>query len=364
MIQNQSHKLRVGILGTRGIPNNYGGFERWAEQLSAGLVRRNCQVTVYNSHFHPYQSKTYKGVSIIKKWDPKGFGLVSQFIYDLLCVLNARKQKFDVIIQLGYTTSSVWAWLLPKKVKIIYNMDGMEWQREKYKGLLKTYLKKAEKWAVKYSDVIIADSEPIKHYLDNKYNIHSEFVAYPAQVFNNPDEKILDKFNLKRENYYLLIARFQPDNNLELIIKGVLKSNTSKQLVVVGDYHNRYGRYLRKKYGDKRVVFLGKLYNKLELDNLRYYSAIYFHGHSAGGTNPSLLEAMATNCLVCAHDNEFNYSVLENNAYYFKNELQIIAVLNDFSGKESKKGWIKNNLDKLHQHYKLEDIIDKYYKLF
>ncbi len=356
--------MKIGILGTRGIPNRYGGFEQWAEQLSKGLVKKGCVVTVYNSHFHPYKRNTYQGIEIIHKWDPKKIGLASQFIYDLLCILNARKQKFDVIIQLGYTTSSVWGWLLPKKARIIYNMDGLEWKREKYKGLLKTFLKKAEKLAIKHSDVVIADSKPIKSYLDKKYQLSSNFIAYPATIFENSDDSVLAKFNLTKEKYYLLIARFQPDNNLEMIIQGVLASETNTPLLIVGDDNNRYGRYLQKKYSSDKIFFLGKIYDQTELNNLRYYCLLYFHGHSAGGTNPSLLEAMASSCVICAHNNDFNRAVLGEDAFYFKNRTEIASVLNSFSEKLPKVTWIKNNLNKLRNEYNLSNIIDQYYKLF
>ncbi len=354
---------KLAILGTRGIPNNYGGFEQFAEHLSYGLLNKNCDVSVYNSHFHPYKKRDFNGVKIIHKWDPQGIGLASQFIYDFLCILNARKQNFDVIIQLGYTTSSVWAWLLPKKAKVIYNMDGIEWKREKYKGVLKSFLKYAEKLAIKRSDVVIADSKPIKQYFDNKYNTNVEFIAYPARIFENPDASVLEGYNLNKNNYNLLIARFQPDNNLEKIILGVIESNSTMPLIVVGDYNNKYGRYLAKKYKDKRIVFLGKIYNKKELDNLRYFSSIYFHGHCAGGTNPSLLEAMATSCVICAHNNEFNKSVLDNDAFYFTNEKDISKILNSEKERGAKSNWIENNINKLRVEYDNDLIINKYQNL-
>ncbi len=355
--------MKIAILGTRGIPNRYGGFEQWAEQLSVGLVNKDCGVTVYNSHFHPYKNDKYQGVKLVHRWDPKKIGLASQFIYDLLCILHARRQNYDAILQLGYTTSSIWAWLLPKKSRIIYNMDGMEWKREKYKGLLSSFLKYAEKLAVKYSDAIIADSQPIKKYLDKKYNINSSFIAYPAEIFNQPDESVLKEYDLKPEDYYLLIARFQPDNNLETVIKGVLDSSKPTPLIIVGDHQNRYGNYLKNKYNHKRIVFLGKIYDKRVLNNLRYFSFFYFHGHSSGGTNPSLLEAMAASCVICAHDNEFNRSITEMNAFYFKTEEDINDILNRGVKKPDKSNWIKNNLNKLRDDYDIDKIVNDYYHL-
>lgn len=355
--------MKVGILGTRGIPNQYGGFEQWAEYLSQGLIKRGCEVTVYNSHFHPFREDNFNGVKIIHRWDPKRIGLASQFLYDFLCIIDARKQNFDAIIQLGYTTSAVWAWLLPGKAKILYNMDGMEWKREKYKGILKTFLKYAEKLAVKHSDVVIADAKPIQSYFENKYNANVHYIAYPAQPFSNPDKALIQRFKIKAKEYHLLIARFQPDNNLELVIQGVLQSNTSLPLLIVGEFNNKFGRYLRENYPDERIVFLGRNFDKEELDNLRYYSSVYFHGHSAGGTNPSLLEAMATSCLICAHDNEFNKSVLENDAYYFSRPGDISNLLDSKNLLLNKELWIDNNQNKIHTYYNMDLIINKYQEL-
>ncbi|MCF6171941.1 MAG: DUF1972 domain-containing protein [Bacteroidales bacterium] len=356
--------MKIGILGTRGIPNRYGGFEQWAETLSQGLVQRGCGVIVYNSHFHPYRKKDFNGVGIIHKWDPKGIGLTSQFVYDLLCVLSARRQNFDAIIQLGYTTSSVWAWLLPKKTRILYNMDGMEWKREKYKGVLKSFLKYAEKLAVRHSDVIIADSKPIKQYIEKKYGKKVEYIAYSVETFDKPDSAVLKKYDLEKYRYNLLIARFQPDNNLETIIQGALNSTSAYPLLIVGDYKNRYGKYLRRNYRGKSIIFSGRNFEKKELDNLRYFSNLYFHGHSAGGTNPSLLEAMAASCVICAHRNEFNQAVLGDNAWYFENANDISKLLETEAGKKPKTDWIENNLITLRNEYNVDVIIDKYRKLF
>ena len=124
--------MKIGILGTRGVPNYHGGFEQFAEYLSLGLLKRGLDVYVYNSHNHPYQEKIYKGVKIIHKNDPEHkLGTAGQFIYDLNCIRDSRKRNFDIIYQLGYTSSSIWWWLMPKKTIIVTNMDGLEWKRTK-----------------------------------------------------------------------------------------------------------------------------------------------------------------------------------------------------------------------------------------
>ena len=157
-------KLKIAIIGCRGIPNFYGGFEKLAECLSVGLVTRGHDVTVYNSHNHPYQKKDFYGVRIfIVMIRNISLGTAGQFIYDWNCIQHARKQNFDVILFLGYTSSSVWGKFFPKKPVIISNMDGLEWKRPKYNFLTRQFLKQAEKWAIQYSDFYIADSFVIQY---------------------------------------------------------------------------------------------------------------------------------------------------------------------------------------------------------
>ena len=134
--------MKIAIIGTRGIPNHYGGFEQFAEYLAVYLVKHNCEVYVYNSYNHPYQEPVFNGVNIIHCRDPeKKMGTIGQFIYDLNCILDTRNKDLDVILQLGYTSSSIWSFLLPKKPIIITNMDGLEWKRSKYWFLVRKFLK-------------------------------------------------------------------------------------------------------------------------------------------------------------------------------------------------------------------------------
>lgn len=270
---------------------------------------------------HPYQENTYKGVHIIHCKDPEDkIGTPGQFIYDLNCILDARKRNFDIILQLGYTSSSIWGQLLPKNALIITNMDGLEWKRSKYAKPVQRFLKFAENLAIKSSDYLISDSIGIQNYLSNEYSVHSKYIAYGANIFDTPDEKVLEQYNVEKHRYNLLIARFEPENNLETILDGVALSEQKDVFLVVGKHDvNKFGAYLKEKYlNSKNIRFIGGIYNLEHLNNLRYYSNLYFHGHSVGGTNPSLLEAMACKTLIVAHDNEFNKAILKTNAFYFK----------------------------------------------
>ncbi len=155
--------MRIGIIGSRGIPNRYGGFEELAEQLSVRLHKLGHEVYVYNGHRHPYAEKEYQGVKIIHKYDPEHrFGTVGQFIYDFNQIIDARWRKFDVILQLGYTSSGIWQWLMPKKVKVVSNMDGLEWKRSKYSAIVQRFLLRSEKWVATKSDLMVADNLEIE----------------------------------------------------------------------------------------------------------------------------------------------------------------------------------------------------------
>jgi glycosyltransferase involved in cell wall biosynthesis len=148
----------------------------------------------------------------------------------------------------------------------------------------------------------------------------------------------------------------EPENNVETVLEAYQQSTTRKKLLLIGNYTNSFGSYLKEKYTDERIKFLGPLYHLEHLNNLRHFSHVYFHGHSVGGTNPSLLEAMASNALIVAHDNVFNRAVLENDAIYFSTVSDIIVFLNSGSKKSQYEAFIENNRKKIKQSYSWEHI--------
>lgn len=341
--------MKIGIIGIRGIPNQYGGFEQFTEFIAPMLVKKGHDVYVYNSSLHPYKESTWKGVNIISKYDPENkIGTAGQFIYDLNCILDARKRDYDIILQLGYTSSSIWSFLFPSKPRIVTNMDGLEWKRSKYSKKVQVFLQKAEKWAVKYSDLLIADSIGIQHYLQEKYQAPSTFISYGADVFESPEPLVPGEFELTPFHYNMLIARMEPENNIETILEGYSNSEITEPLILIGNYNNTpFGKRMFQTYQGKNIRFIGAVYDMQKLNNLRYYSNIYFHGHSVGGTNPSLLEAMASSCLILAHDNIFNRSVLHSNAYYFSDSSQLTTLLQKNIRKEDSKDLVRNNLHQI-----------------
>jgi len=354
-------KLKIGIMGTRGIPNHYGGFEQFAASLSVGLVKKGHEVIVYNSCSHPYKQSEWRGVQIIYCKDrEKKLGTAGQFFYDLNCIKDSRNRNFDILLHLGYNSDSIWYWLWPKKVLNIVNMDGLEWQRTKYNTLTRRFLRWAEALAAKHADALIADSLPIKQRLLNIYKKEATFIPYGAKNFEHPDPSILTKYGLTPNKYSLIIARMEPENNIEMIIQGYLAQNNSTILFVIGNMTNKYGKYIRDKYNSAFIKFSNAIYDQNELNNLRYHCLIYFHGHSVGGTNPSLLEAMACNCRIAAHNNLFNRSVLQDSADYFTSAKDVLDIINTPKEKFVINQWRKINNQKISNIYNEEKIIIAY----
>lgn len=355
--------MKIAIIGTRGIPNHYGGFERFAELLSVELSAYGHEVSVYCPHYQSYKSEQWQKVRLIYKYCPAFLGhSFSQFFYDLFCITDSRKRNFDLIYHLGYTTSAVFLRFHKKNVRIFINMDGMEWKREKYNWFTKKFLLFSERLAIKFSHKVIADSVEIKKYLDGKYQINSFYISYPSievntDILQRPSE-------LKNQDYCLIISRAEPENNIDIIISGFIASETNDILYIVGDFSNAYGNYLRKKFKDKRIYFSGPVYHLELLNSLRYYARIYFHGHSVGGTNPSLIEAMAARALICAHDNPFNREVLNSNAFYFKSASDITDLINIKPDKYKFSTFIENNLKTIRSRYNMNLITEAYQKIF
>ncbi len=353
--------MKIGILGTRGIPNRYGGFEECAQQIGTRLVARGHQVLVYSSHRHPYQEKDFEGVEIIHKYDPEHrIGTAGQFVYDLNCILDARWRDFDILLMLGYTSSSIWQRLLPKTPAIITNMDGLEWRRSKYSKRVRSFLKRAEKWAANGSNVMIADAKEMRRYLYEKYQTQVIFIPYGAEIFKKPNSGILEKYGVEARNYNLIVARLEPENNLEMMLAGLLNSASEKTVLIVGNHQTSYGEKLKNTFKDSRLRFIKPIFNKENLNNLRFFSHIYFHGHSSGGTNPSLLEAMACQSMICAHNNPFNQEVLSEGSHFFKDEKDVARAAELLERNTPQKEIIEKNLAKIKTQYDWDLVTEQY----
>jgi glycosyltransferase involved in cell wall biosynthesis len=354
--------MNIAIIGTRGIPNHYGGFEQFAEYLSLGLVERGHKITVYNSHKHPYQEKTWNGVELIHCYDPEEkIGTAGQFVYDFNCILDSRNRKFDIILQLGYTSSSIWGWLLPRKISIVTtNVDGLEWKRTKFSPRVKKFLKYAERLGIKYSDYLISDSIGIQDYLKTTYNKDSLYIPYGAHLFKDPNQNSISKYDIAPYAYNMLVARLEPENSIEMILDGVVQAEQDEKFLVVGKHDTKFGIYLKEKFKRfNNICFVGGIYDINVLNNLRHFSNIYFHGHTVGGTNPSLLEAMASQSLIAANQNIFNESILGEDAFYFRSQDDVASLLQKVK-KEDNLSLLRRNELKISNTFSWDNIINQY----
>lgn len=368
--------MKIAFISTRGIPNNYGGFEQFAEYISVGLAKRGHEVVVYSPHFHPYKENTYKGVRIKHIYSPEPWmgSSVGSFFYDFASLKDAlKKEQFDIIYEAGYTSIvPAYIWFNVRKIKypiFTTNMDGLEYKRTKFNKWVQKFIFWEEKMTVKHSHYLIADNMGIHDYYKEKYGKESKFLAYGADIHDNYNEEFLKEFDLKANNYYLLIARLEPENNIIMAIEGYLasKENGKRPLIIVGKTNTPHGKELVTKYGnEKSIRFVGGIYDFDKLNSIRHFSYAYFHGHSVGGTNPSLLEAMASDCFILANDNIFNKAVLGENALYYPDHNAVTELLNNIESLalKHKKSFIEKNLEIIRKEYSWEKLIDEHEKYF
>ena len=235
--------------------------------------------------------------------------------------------------------------------------------------MVRRFLDWEEKMAVKYSHYLIADNMGIHDYYKEKYGKESKFLAYGADIHDNFNTEYLKEFGLKPEEYYILIARLEPENNITMAIEGYLHSreNGRRPLIIVGKTNTPHGKELVEKYGkEKNVRFVGGIYDFKKLDSVRHFSLAYFHGHSVGGTNPSLLEAMAAGCFVLAHDNIFNRAVLKDNALYYPSAEKVAEYFNNIDdiAKKNKVTFTANNIEVIRNEYSWEHLVDEHERYF
>lgn len=357
--------MKIAIVGSRGIPAKYGGFETFAQELSFRLVSKGIEVEVYCDHadekFTKLNGVNLKYVSCTKTNNPL------KYYYE--SIRSAEKKNDFIIICGAGGAIFLFSKIFHKNVIYLTNMDGIEYKRKKWSFPKRLFVRFCIWSSVYFSDFVIADSKSIKQFLLRKYLIKDKRILqieYGAYLIDNVDVSLIKKFNLEIDSYYLIVSRLEPENNVDMIIKGFLLSNSKYPLIIVGNtLDTKYVNDLLK-YKSNNVLFVGGIYNKDELNSLRYCCKAYVHGHSVGGTNPSLLEALGAGNYVIAHDNPFNREVTNNNMIYFKNIEECSKCFMEFekmteSDTDSvKKRAVKRIID----YYNWERITDEYYHFF
>jgi glycosyltransferase involved in cell wall biosynthesis len=358
--------MRLAILGTRGIPARYGGFETFAEQLSIHLAARGIDVTVFCPSTSSRPDECYRGVTLrfIKSPTVGGF---TEVLWDAKCFWAARR-GFDVVYMLGVGAAFA-AWI-PRLhgTPVWINSDGLEWKRSKWSVLQRAYLAVAEILSTFFASRVIADAAAIERYLRAHYPFLKSVstIAYGAEIVEGrPDENVLDEWNLRPNEYYIIVCRLEPENHLLEMVEGFERSGSNLPLVVLGNIErpNHYVNALLAHRGP-RVRFLGTVYDDRKLVALRYHTRAYLHGHSVGGTNPSLLEAMACSSLVVAHDNEFNREVLGDSGLYFSTSEDLANVVRIIDSGEVDSARLRKRAAEIVRHrYSWDSVADAYLQL-
>lgn len=319
--------MKLAILGTRGIPARYGGFETFAEEISMRLELSGISVTVFCEAAGEPQPSEYRSVAL-EYVAATPLGPLTTIVYDLRSLWRARK-GYDVVYMLGYGASLFC--FIPRLFgsRVWINMDGLEWTRSKWSRTARTWLKMMEVVAMRTPNRIIADARAIERNLSSRHRRmpYCSVIPYGAEIVDTPPQMhILDEWDLRVAEYDLVVCRLEPENHVLEILQGYASSHSTRILIVVGD-HSRPSPYVARllQMAGTRVRFIGTIYDQEKLSALRYYCRSYFHGHSVGGTNPSLLEALACGNTVLAHDNRFNREVAGNVANYFSTAQDVSA---------------------------------------
>lgn len=365
--------MKVAIIGTRGIPNRYGGFEQFTEKLGSGLVKKGHEVVVFNPQSHSFEGNIFKGIKIIRQ--KEHFQLIpalSTLLYDYFCLKTALQLNPDILFSCGYSSSLFFRFLKnPGEIPIIIHMDGMEWQREKWGWIARSFLKWNEKLAIRWGTGQIVDHPKIKDYYFTKYQVKPTYIPYGADITANLDETGRVKperleFLDEGKKYFLVISRLEPENHIEMILQAWLKSTQDHLIVIVGDTGTKYGKYLLRKYDSfQKIHFPGAVFDKPILNSLRKNCKAYIHGHSVGGTNPSLLEAMALSCFIFAHDNTYNRNVLGKDALFFSDVTMLADKFSSINKlMDNKEEFTKRNLLKLQKEYNWGKVTKQYIDFF
>lgn len=322
---------RIAVIGTVGLPARYGGFETLAEHLISELSGKY-QFTVYCSgkkYKKEERVKTFRGAQL--KYIPLEANGIQSIPYDTISILHAL-MKNDVLLILGVAG----AWILPfirlfTRKKIIISIDGIEWKRDKWPLEAKLFLWWSEKIAVRFSHLDISDNESIQDYTALRYKTLSKVIEYGADhtLTVKPVAEDFQKYPFLKEPYAVKVCRIEPENNVHLVLEAFARIK-ERTLVIVGNWNNSdYGRKLKKEYATvKNIVLLDPVYDQREIDLIRGNAALYIHGHSAGGTNPSLVEAMYLGLPVLAFKVSYNITTTEAKARYFLSVDELVDLLN------------------------------------
>lgn len=310
--------MKIAVIGTRGVPARYGGFETCAEELGKRLAGLGHDITAYNrARYYPDRPRVHEGIRLAYPPSLPGRALET-LSHTFFSILHALFGRYDVFLVFNSATSPLL--LLPAlfRKKVALNVDGLEWEREKWNAAAKGWHRFGAWLAARLPATLITDSRTIQAYYRKTFGRETAYIAYGAPVVTGRNPALLERFGLRPGEYFLQVTRFEPENNPHLTVRAFETVRTDKKLVLVGgsSYPTPYGAEVRRTR-DPRVCFTGFIYNREILDELLANAFAYVHGNEVGGTNPALLQAMGAGRLVIARDVPYNREVLREAGIYF-----------------------------------------------
>tara|TARA_Y100000768_G_scaffold382455_1_gene362818 strand:+ start:1127 stop:2227 length:1101 start_codon:yes stop_codon:yes gene_type:complete len=346
-------KLKIAIIGSRGYPYVYSGYETLVKELSERLVKKGHNVRVYcHRPLFKMKPKNINGIELV--YTPSiETKYLSQFVNSFFSFIHVCFSKVDVILVVNSANGPFGILTKIFRKKTCVNVDGVEWLRPKWKGLGAVYFKISSKLSTILFDKIITDSEEMNKIYFKKFNKRSTIIAYGPTMIKTTSKSLLKKYKLEEKGYYLVVGRLIPDNNSQLIIESFLKFNSNKKLVIVGDvpYNDLYANKV-KKIRSNKLILTGYINCQNQLSELYKNCFGYIHGHEFGGTNPTMINALDLNCQILALNTRFNIEMLENKKVVFfeKNLKSLVDAFFDF----------ETNIDKIISNNKNYKILNKY----
>ena len=359
-------KLKIAIIGSRGYPYVYSGYETLVKELSERLVRKGHNVTVYcHRSLFLKKPRNVNGIKLV--YTPSiETKFLSQFVNSFFSFIHVCFSNIDVILILNSANGPFGILTKIFNKKTCINVDGLEWLRPKWKGFGSVYFKISSKLSTVLFNKIITDSVEMKKIYEEKYNTCSDVIAYGSTMIRTQNFFFLKKLNLKKDEYYLIVGRLIPDNNSKLIVEGFIKSKSKKKLVIVGDvpYFDNYANDL-KSFANENLIFTGYVNCQESLSQLYSNCYAYIHGHEFGGTNPTMINALFLNCQILALNTSFNEEMLHNKSviYFKKDSKSVCNSLLLFEKKYNKlKEYNKNYCFPL--KYDWDFVCEKYLRTF
>lgn len=366
-MENRPKKMRLAILGTRGIPANYGGFETFAEELSTRLVDRGHDVTVYcRSHHVDRELTEYKGVKL-RILPTIKHKYLDTIVHTVFSAVNSMNKRFDAVLVCNAANSPFIPLLTWTGTPVAVNVDGLERKRKKWNWLGRTYYRIGERASVWFATEVVTDAKVIQDYYLTEYKKRSTMIAYGANIERKLDAAAVAEHGVEPQKYILYVSRLEPENNAAMVIEAFRKVETDLKLVIVGDapYADEYKKKLVElAKGDDRIIFTGFVFGS-GYKTLQQNAYAYVHATEVGGTHPALIEAMGYGNCVIAFGTPENIEVVGNAAVMFDSvdglADKLSLIVNDETVVEKYRTAGQERIRRL---YSWDAITDQYEKLF